>query len=81
MLVGQHLKPRANSLCIEVTNLTANHIRDLDLRKIDWKVMKDINIVTVLYKEFDASKWPLVDSGLLGPVRLIPMKKIDPQRD
>jgi len=79
--VGRYLKPGANSMCIEVTNLNANRIRDLDFRKIYWKIMKDINIVTVLYKEFDGSKWPLVDSGLLGPVRLIPMTIIDPHRD
>jgi hypothetical protein len=25
---------------------------------------------------FDASRWPLRDSGLLGPVRLQPVKKM-----
>ena len=55
---------------IEVTNLPANRIRDLDLRKVDWKIMKDINLVTLRYTNFDASGWDIAPSGLLGPVRL-----------
>ena len=81
MPVGRYLKPGENTLRIDVTNLSANRIRDLDLSNVNWKIMRNINIVTVLYKEFDASKWPLTDSGLLGPVRLIPMNKIDPHKD
>jgi len=30
--------------------------------------------VNVFYKKFDASTWPLMDSGLLGPVTLTAMK-------
>ena len=40
------LKPRGNVLEIEVTNLPANRIRDLDVRKVPWKIMRDINLVT-----------------------------------
>ncbi|MBN1347455.1 MAG: glycoside hydrolase family 2 [Phycisphaerae bacterium] len=72
---GRYVKPGPNTLEVEVTNLTANRIRDLDRRKVDWKIMKDINIVTVDYKPLDATNWPLTDSGLLGPVQLIPMSK------
>ena len=63
-----------NTLEIEVTNLSANRIRDLDRRKVNWKKFHDINIVDQNYKKFDASDWPLKPSGLLGPVRLIPMR-------
>jgi len=72
--VGQYLKKGANRIDIEVTNLAANRIRDLDMRKVNWKIMQDANIVTPAYKPFDASGWPLQPSGLLGPVRLIPVK-------
>ena len=72
--IGEYLKQGANTIDIEVTNLTANRIRDLDMRKVNWKIMHDANIVTPAYKPFDASKWPLQPSGLLGPVRLIPVK-------
>ena len=64
------LKPSENLLEIEVTNLTANRIRDLDRRKVKWRVFHDINLVSIDYKAFDASNWPLADSGLLGPVTL-----------
>jgi hypothetical protein len=67
-----------NKLEIEVTSVAANRIRDLDARKVEWKKFHEINFVNIHYQPFDASKWPLVDSGLLGPVKLIPMKKIQP---
>ena len=56
-LHGAHrrpLKPRGNVLEIEVSNLPANRIRDLDVRKVDWKIMKDINLVSLSYAKFDA---------------------------
>ena len=76
--VGSLIVPGTNKLAIEVTNLAANRIRDLDARKVDWKKFHEINFVNIHYRPFDASEWPLVDSGLLGPVKLVPMKKIQP---
>lgn len=64
------IKPGANQLEIEVTNLAANRIADLDRRKIEWKKFHEINFVNIDYKLFDAADWPALDSGLLGPVRL-----------
>jgi hypothetical protein len=75
MRVGEYLKPGENTLEVEVTGLSANRIRDLELRKADWKIMKDANIVNVDYKKFEPDRWPLEESGLLGPVRLIPMRR------
>ncbi|MDR3458382.1 MAG: glycosyl hydrolase [Verrucomicrobiae bacterium] len=63
-----HLKPAGNQLEVEVTSVAANRIRDLDRRGVKWKVFRDINIVDINYKPFDASNWPLTDCGLLGPV-------------
>lgn len=74
--VGAHLKTGRNVLEIDVTNLAANRIRDLDRRKVDWKIMRGINFVNIDYQSFDASGWPLTPSGLLGPVTLTPLKKI-----
>jgi hypothetical protein len=76
LLVGDLLQPGRNTLKIEVTNLAANRIRDLDRRKVNWKRFYDINFVNKAYRPFDASDWGLRDSGLLGPVRLQPLKKI-----
>jgi hypothetical protein len=69
------LKPRGNLLEIEVTNLSANRIRDLDLRGVKWKSYHDINFVNLDYRPFDASTWPLTDSGLLGPVTITGVKQ------
>ena len=65
------LQPKGNALEVEVTNVAANRIRDLDRRNAPWKNFHDINFVNINYKPFDASNWPLTDSGLLGPVRLV----------
>ena len=73
--VGEFIKPGRNKLEIEVTNLAANRIRDLDKRKVEWKKFHEINFVNIHYQPFDASNWPLMDSGLLGPVKLVAMKK------
>jgi hypothetical protein len=73
------LKSRANVLEIEVTNLPANRVRDLDRRKVDWKVMKEINLVDLRYKPFDASGWQVAPSGLLGPVQLVPLEVVRPR--
>jgi hypothetical protein len=50
---------------------------------VKWKYFREINFVNVKYKPFDASNCPLRDSGLLGPVRLIPVKEpaITKERD
>lgn len=73
------LKRRGNVLEIAVSNLPANRIRDLDARKVDWKIMKDANLVTLQYTKFDASGWPPAPSGLLGPVRLVPLDVVSPR--
>jgi hypothetical protein len=71
--VGRFLHPGENRLEVEVTNLAANRVRDLDLRHVDWKRFYEINFVNHAYRPFDASGWPIRDSGLLGPVTLTPL--------
>jgi hypothetical protein len=72
--LGAALRPGENVLEVEVTNLPANRIRDLDRRGVEWRRFHDINVVNIDYKPFDASSWPLADSGLLGPVTLTPLR-------
>jgi hypothetical protein len=72
-VVVDNLKPTGNVLEVEVTSVAANRIRDLDRRGVPWKTFRDINIVNLNYKPFDASAWPLTDCGLLGPVTLTPV--------
>ena len=64
------LRERGNALEVEVTNLGANRLRWNDLKGVDWKYFSNINIVGTDYKKFDASKWAVLRSGLLGPVAL-----------
>ena len=59
------LRERGNELEIEVTNLGANRLRDLDRHGVPWR---NYFFVTIRYKDFDAAQWPLAPSGLLGPV-------------
>jgi hypothetical protein len=75
--VTDSLRPGDNEICIEVTNLSANRIRDLDRRNIYWKKFHDINLVDHQYRTFDAGDWELEPSGLLGPVTLIPQKQME----
>ena len=71
--LGGALQPGRNTLSLEVTNLAANRIRDLEKRGMPWKKFHEINFVNVHYKPFDAADWPLQPSGLLGPVRIVPL--------
>lgn len=68
------LAARDNLLEIDVTNVSANRIRDLDRRGMPWKIFHDINYVNIDYKPFDASGWPIRAAGLLGPVTLTPLR-------
>ena len=68
------LQKGENVLTIEVTNLSANRLRDLDKRGVDWE---KFFFVDIFYKNFDASNWPIMDSGLLGPVTLTPVRYIN----
>lgn len=71
--IGKYLNKGTNKLEIEVANLSANRIRDLDKRGVDWKKFHNINFVNIDYKRFDASVWGLVESGLIGKVELVPI--------
>ena len=53
--VGEALRTGTNTLEIEVTNLAANRVRDLDRRGVPWKTFHDANVVNVDYKPLDAS--------------------------
>ncbi len=72
--IGDYVHAGDNELRLDVTNLAANRIRDMDIRNREWKIMRDINIVTrASYEPFDASAWDIQPSGILGPVQLQPM--------
>ncbi|MBI2422093.1 MAG: glycoside hydrolase [Candidatus Hydrogenedentes bacterium] len=74
--VGACLRPGGNTLEIEVTNLSANRMRAHVREHGPLDTMHEINIVNVDYKPFVPESWPLAGSGLLGPVRLQPMRRL-----
>jgi hypothetical protein len=76
-LAVDDLQSAGNVLEVEVTNLSANRLRDLDRRHVPWRLFHDINVVNIDYKPLDASEWPLLPAGLLGPVTLTPVRRDD----
>ncbi len=71
--IGRYLKQGANTLEVEVTNLPANRIRDFDKRGVNWRIFKDINIVSVFYKDIRYDTWRVSPSGLAAPVTITPL--------
>ena len=73
--ITSFLKPDTdNVLRIEVANLPANRIAQLDREGIVWRRFKEINVVDLNYKKTLYDRWDIVPSGLNSPVRLIPCK-------
>jgi alpha-L-rhamnosidase len=66
--VGDALRRGENVLELEVTNVAANRVRDLERRGVEWM---RFYFVDITYHDFDASGWAPMASGLLGPVRLV----------
>ena len=65
-----------NILEMEVTNLSANRLRDLEKRGIEWKNFYEINMVNRHYEKFDATLWSPMPSGLLGKVTITPLREM-----
>jgi hypothetical protein len=72
--LGKFLKEGKNTISIEVCNLMANRIRDMDRNGELWRNYHEINFVNINYKNFDATNWKVMSSGLDGTVKLIPLK-------
>jgi hypothetical protein len=68
--IKDYLHTGKNSISIEVANLMANRIRDMDRKGLHWRNYHEINFVNIQYKPFDASGWQPLPSGLAGPVTI-----------
>lgn len=64
------LKAGENELRIEVTNLPANRIAELDRQGVKWRKMEEINVVDINYKKTSYADWNPVPSGLNSNVKL-----------
>ena len=65
------LRKGKNTLRIEVTNLPANRIAELDRQSYPWRRMKEINVVDINYKSTKYNRWTPVPSGLNSEVKLV----------
>lgn len=65
------LRAGENELRIEVTNLPANRISDLDRKGVQWRKMEEINVVDINYKKTLYDQWAPMPSGLNSDVILI----------
>ena len=65
------LKVGKNTIRIEVTNLPANRIADLDRKGVKWRKMEEINVVDINYKKTLYDTWEPMPSGLNSQVKLI----------
>jgi hypothetical protein len=69
-----------NVVEVEVTNLMANRITDLDRRGVPWKKFYNVNFPARLAANrgseglFSAAAWSPLPSGLAGPVTLTPLR-------
>lgn len=74
-----------NALEVDVTNLMANRIADLERRGVPWKRFYNVNVAARLKENrdvaglFTAAHWTPRESGLLGPVTLQPLRAIEAQ--
>ena len=66
-----------NDLEVQVTNLMANRIIDMDKKGINYKKFYNVNFAAYDRKDMDenglftAKNWKPLESGLIGPVKLI----------
>lgn len=73
--VGKWLKPGVNRIEVEVTNLPANRMGDMDRRGEKWRIFNEINVVNLQYEPVMYTDWQPLPSGLNGSVKLIPLNE------
>jgi hypothetical protein len=73
LYVGQYLKEGENTITVEVTNLPANRIAEMDRRGEKWRIFNEVNVVNLNYKRDPYNNWEPLPSGLNSTVRLIPV--------
>ena len=73
---GNILRKGKNHIRIEVTNLPANHIAQLDRDGVKWRKMNEINVVDINYKNTTYEGWAPVPSGLNSKITIVPIKSL-----
>ncbi len=86
LTIDRGLLADRNVLEVAVTNGMANRIADLDRRGVTWKKFDNVNFPARLPENrgadglFTAARWEPLDSGLLGPVTLQPLRALADDR-
>ena len=70
----RNLKVGNNDLRIEVTNLPANRISDMDRRGVPWRKFENINVVDIHYEHTTYEHWEPMPSGLNSMVKLVKLQ-------
>ena len=84
VMIDASMMQENNVLEIDVSSLMANRIAEMDRQGMPWKRFYNINVSARLPENrnssgvFDASGWQPMDSGLIGPVTLTPVKRYTP---
>lgn len=68
------LRPGLNRIRIEVTNLPANRIAQLDKEGYPWRKMEEINVVNINYQKTSYAEWTAMPSGLNNRITLYRVK-------
>jgi hypothetical protein len=76
--IDASLLQQENKLEVNVSNRMANRIADMDRNGVSWKKFYNINFPSRIPSNnsnglFTAAHWPPTESGLMGPVKLIPV--------
>ena len=82
--IPKELLKEQNTLEVAVSNLMTNRIIDLDRRGVNWKRFYNTNMPARRRENagpdglFSAARWTPRESGLIGPVTLIPIERFSP---
>ncbi|WP_197933086.1 glycosyl hydrolase [Spirosoma aureum] len=80
LLIPEAWLKNINTLTVTVSNGMANRIIDMDKRHVEWKKFYNVNMSPRLREDrdanglFTAERWTPKESGLIGPVTLMPVK-------
>lgn len=66
--ISDFVQQGKNKIRIDVTNLPANRISQMDRDQSNWRIFKEINMVNIKYQKSNYAGWSTMESGLSGKV-------------
>lgn len=72
--IGKWLHDGENLIEIDVTNLDANRIADMERRQVRWRIFKDVNVCSIGKDDYCSfGVWDVFPSGLNSEVSITPV--------